>query len=479
MAPKKKGKGKKKDESKNQEKETTEWDNLDITSLNTAINEMRQQLETLQKRRNYTQIERNAVQDYHDVTQNQINEANVKIESLDREAERATNDHVVEIRVYTHKVRHLQYEHENELERVTQEREDAVADETERHASYVDDLKNAKVSLKEDRREKSLVYAEDIRKRELEYASKIEEAKETYRAELEDLKSQCDARLKEMEEDMELRRKLEIHDVEERKNLYIHDTVTKHKEAFERLKVYYKGIIGKNLNEIQSLRQELAERERRVGKIKEDIDKITSENKRLEEPLAVALTQMKKLSEETKNRDKDNISLQNTKARLSLSRKRLAELTAAHALLEKKYDRAVEERDALLLSSAATTTTTSKNGDDDDAAVNEAEEKSIDAFRESNAALERHLANLQRDNQVAECQLEDVVAAANMDVEEAKQIMAVFGDLLREKNRKIESLRLELATAKKRFEDCGVRCRESLLGLGVPLEDVLDVSGGE
>lgn len=104
--------------------------------------------------------------------------------------------------------------------------------------------------------------------------------------------------------------------LQERKNLHINDLMRNHESAFGQMKSYYNDITNDNLKLIRSLKDELLEMKKKAVANQKLMLDISSENKRLSEPLLVAVAEVADLRGQLKDQDKDRMSLTNAKARL-------------------------------------------------------------------------------------------------------------------------------------------------------------------
>ncbi len=91
---------------------------MDIEMLKEVVPMLQQQLEKCQADRNWTQLERDTVQTFYDVTRHEVRDLEMSICSKDRAMELMEDNHRVEVRVYVQKVKHLEYEHKNNLKSV-------------------------------------------------------------------------------------------------------------------------------------------------------------------------------------------------------------------------------------------------------------------------------------------------------------------------------------------------------------------------
>lgn len=76
---------------------------------------LRDELDREREERNYFQLERDKINTFWEITKRQLEESRATLRNKDREAEEMEEKHAVEIKVYKQKVKHLLYEHQNQL----------------------------------------------------------------------------------------------------------------------------------------------------------------------------------------------------------------------------------------------------------------------------------------------------------------------------------------------------------------------------
>lgn len=82
---------------------------------------IREELDREREERNYFQLERDKIHTFWEITRRQLEEKKAELRNKDREMEEAEERHQVEIKVYKQKVKHLLYEHQNNLVEVKTE----------------------------------------------------------------------------------------------------------------------------------------------------------------------------------------------------------------------------------------------------------------------------------------------------------------------------------------------------------------------
>ncbi|CAB1109167.1 unnamed protein product [Ectocarpus sp. CCAP 1310/34] len=396
---------------------------------------LKQQLEKSMLDRNYVQLERDTIQTFYDITRQEVKTLELKTSAKDREMELMEDNHSilsrrasprVEVRVYVQKVKHLEYEHQNNLKSITMDGEQLLSGEGDLHGNRSSELHRVKKDIKSEVEERYLLNAEEIAQVKKAHGKTLTKMREGFEVSLSELRARCDARLASLEDDLELRRKVDIHEIEERKNLHINDLMKNHEKAFGQMKAYYNDITNDNLKE----------------------------NKRLSEPLTVALTDVAELHAHLRGQEKDRMSLTNAKARLRVIDEQLSEVRDSHKELEVDFARVVEERDQLY--------------DTFEGAVRAIQQKSD--FR--NLALEQRMSSVEESIEKAGVQLTQIVTAAKLDPPEVDRVMTGLEEVLTAKNGAVSDLQYAFVRTAKGYNDSLRTYTAKLKACGVPAEDI-------
>ena len=119
--PPKKKSGKKKGKKKSAKSKTPtivdgiSTEEMSKEQLEEHIVRLREELDREREERNYFQLERDKVNTFWEITKRQLEERKAELRNKDREMEEAEERHQVEIKVYKQKVKHLLYEHQNNI----------------------------------------------------------------------------------------------------------------------------------------------------------------------------------------------------------------------------------------------------------------------------------------------------------------------------------------------------------------------------
>jgi len=189
----------------------------------------------------------------------ELEDRKAELRNKDREMEELEERHQVEIKVYKQKVKHLLYEHQNNVAQLKEAGEMALKLQQEEHRQHEAESKRDKRSLKLELKELELAHEDAIRELKQENDKNVTKLRQQYEREVKELQQKYEKKMKLLREDLELRRKVEILEIEERKNNHINELMKKHEKAFGEIKNYYNDITHNNLDLIRSLKEEVAE----------------------------------------------------------------------------------------------------------------------------------------------------------------------------------------------------------------------------
>ena len=461
MPPKKGKKGKKgkkaKGEAKNAEQEETEYDNMDLEMLQEVVPMLKQQLAKCTLDRNYVQLERDTIQTFYDVTRTEVKDVEEEILAKDREMELMEENHRVEVRVYLQKVKHLEYEHNNNVKTIGHEGDGLTADEKEMHDRRSEELRKMKKALTLELAERQWSNSEEIQQMRQQHAKNAQKMREGFERQLSDLQERQQKRLEDLEAELELRRKVHIHEIEERKNLHINDLMTNHEKAFGQMKSYYNDITSDNLKLIKSLKDEVADMKKKAVANQKLMHEISQENLKLKEPLAIAVAEVAELRAQLKDRQKDRLSLRNSRARLQVLEHQLQDLQDNHDQQLSDYSRIEKERNDLYASFEAAITDLRHKSDYE------------------NVLLEQKLDTMQTASDTAKEQVAQIINAAGLDASEMDRVSAALHTTLIQRNRSIRETRDDLIKVTKAYNDALRSFTQRLIELGIPHNEINDM----
>lgn len=427
---------------------------MDLEMLREVVPMLRQQLEKSMLDRNYVQLERDAIQQYFETTKREVSELELAISAKDREMELLGDNHRVELRVYQQKVKHLEYEHRNNIKSIITEGTELLTSEQGTHEDRERGLLKVKEQFKFKQMEYELVNANKVGEVKQQHDKQLLKLRQQFEEGLSELTNRALGHMQELEKDLELRRKVEIHEVEERKNQHINDLVKNHKKAFSQMKVYYNEITSSNLKLIKSLQQQVEELKDRSQKNKKVLYDLTNENLKLSSPLALVTAEIAELKTLLKERNKDTMALRNANSRLAAITKSSSTMKSKLTALQEDYATWERERDLLYNNF----------------------ESSIQRVRAQtnfhNQTLEQRLLAAESNVEKAAMQVEEIIGSANLDSGEVARMISGLSQILQAKEDVLYDLKFTVVKLQKAYNDTKEALSAKLKDLGIPEEEL-------
>ncbi|XP_040299327.1 dynein regulatory complex subunit 4 isoform X1 [Herpailurus yagouaroundi] len=452
MAPKKKGK-------KGKTKATPIVDGLAPEDMSKEqveehVSRVREELDREREERNYFQLERDKIHTFWEITRRQLEEKKAELRNKDREMEEAEERHQVEIKVYKQKVKHLLYEHQNNLTEMKAEGAVVMKLAQREHCAQEGALRKDMRALKVELKEQELANEVVVKNLRLKHSEEVTKMRNDFERQVREIEAKYDKKMKMLRDELDLRRKTEIHEVEERKNGQINMLMQRHEEAFTDIKNYYNDITLNNLALINSLKEQLEDMRKKEGHLEREMMEVSAQNKRLTDPLQKARDDVTEMQKKLGNYERDRQTLVRTKARLKVAEKELKDLQWEHEVLEQRFLKVQQERDELYRKFTA--------------AILEVQQKV--GFK--NLVLERKLQALSAAVEKKEVQINEVLAASNLDPAALTLVSRKLENVLESKNNAIKDLQYELARVCKAHSDLLRTYEAKLLAFGIPLDNV-------
>eukprot|EP00033_Pygsuia_biforma_P001558 GCRY01001757.1.p1 GENE.GCRY01001757.1~~GCRY01001757.1.p1 ORF type:complete len:468 (-),score=123.98 GCRY01001757.1:514-1917(-) len=448
MPPKKAAKTGKKKAAAGGEKPVT------LEELQTEINRLMEDLQKEKENRNFFQLERDKINTLWEVAKTDLEDRKAELRNKDREMEELEEKHQVEIKVYKQKVKHLLYEHQNSTTLLKSEAETALKLQLDEFRGLEGDMKRDKRALKLELKEIELSHEDIIKNLKQEHDKNVTKLRQEFDRQLQQTISKYDHRMNQLRLDMDLRRKNEIHEIEERKNQHIKQLMEKHEKAFGDIKSYYNDITLNNLELIKSLKEQVEEMKKKETSMEKLMYEITQENKRLSEPLKQALREVEELRGKLQNYNKDKLVLTNSKARVKSLESQLKQLEWEKEVLEQRFEKVEKERDDLYEQFVSS--------------IYEVQQKA--GFK--NLLLEKKLNTISESLEKKEAQLQETIAAANLDPAALGQVTSKLEDILDTKNAQLKEMQFEVAKVSKQHNDMLRTFQAKLQEYGIPPEEL-------
>ncbi|XP_043328813.1 dynein regulatory complex subunit 4-like [Cervus canadensis] len=309
-------------------------------------------------------------------------------------------------------------------------------------------------ALKVELKEQELANEVMVKNLQLKHTEEITKMRNDFERQVREIEAKYDKKMKMFRDELDLRRKTEIHEVEERKNGQITTLMQRHEEAFTDIKNYYNDITLNNLALINSLKEQMEDMQKKEEHLEKEMTEVAMQNRRLADPLQKAREEMSDMQKKLGGYERDKQILVCTKARLKVTEKELKSLRWEHEVLEQRFIKVQQERDDLYQKFTT--------------AILEVQQKA--GFR--NLVLERKVQALVAAVEKKEVQLNEVLAASNLDPAALTLVSRKLEDVLESKNSAIKDLQYELAGVCKAHSDLLRTYEAKLLAFGVPLDNV-------
>ncbi|XP_069491653.1 dynein regulatory complex subunit 4 [Ambystoma mexicanum] len=455
MPPKKSGKKKKSGKGKKTNVvDGLATEEMSKEQLEEHIVRLREELDREREERNYFQLERDKIHTFWEITRRQLDEKKAELRNKDREMEEAEERHQVEIKVYKQKVKHLLYEHQNNISELKAEGSVTMKLAQKEHRSQEGELRNDMRTLKVELKEQELANEMVVKNLKLKQDEEVTRLRNDFERQAREIESKYDKKMRVLRDELDLRRKTEIHEIEERKNGQINALMRNHEKAFSDIKNYYNDITLNNLALINSLKEQMEDMKKKEDRMEKEMQDMQLHNRRLVDPLQKAREELSELQKQMSNYDQDKASLASTKARLKITDKELKDLQWEHEVLEQRFSKVQSERDELYKKFTK--------------AIQDVQQKT--GFK--NLLLERKLLALSDTLEKKEAQLNEVLSASNLDPNALSIVTRKLEDVLDSKNNAIKDLQYELARVCKAHNDLLRTYEAKLRAFGIPVEEL-------
>merc|ERR1712096_304206 len=202
--------------------------------------------------------------------------------------EEAEERHQIEIKVYKQKVKHLLYEHQNNLDELKTENMVVIKRTEEEHRKSENELRKDKRSLKVINKDQELSHEDADKDLRLKPHQAVTALRENFQQQAKEIESKYERKMGTLRDELELKRKSEIHEIEERKNQQINQLMKNHEKAFADIKNYYNDITLNNLALINSLKEQIEDMKKNEERLTKEMNEVQSQNRKLVEPLRIA-----------------------------------------------------------------------------------------------------------------------------------------------------------------------------------------------
>ncbi len=388
------------------------------------------------------------------VEKRNLEDKKAELRNRAREKEDLEEKHAVEIKVYKQRVKHLLYEHQNEVAQLRLGGQTLLLDEQETEMKAEAHLKKDHRALKVSLKEREQAHVEYVKSLKREQDKAVTALRKTFERRSRELQLKFGRKSRTLRERLESQRRLEIQRIEQRKDAHIAELMKAHEKAFGEIKNYYNDITHNNLDLIKSLKEEVEEMKKKESADEKLMFEIAQENKRMSEPLKQALRDVEQLRKRLEDYSGVKKRLRDSKARLMVKEDGLRALKWEHEVLTQRFQIVEKERDDLYEQFQAT--------------IYDVQQKS--GFR--NMLFEKKLSVYGEELEKTDGQLNHLIHSFNLEPQSTGSAQRKVEDILTAKNDAIKELQQSLAQAILRHNETLAKFEEKLEEYDIPVAEL-------
>lgn len=198
-----------------------QFESLSYENLVIEIEKYKSKLKDLKTKRNFVQQERELIASYYQISIDEQKSIEATIEKTAKSIESMEGEHRIEIAAFSNKYQHLEYEHENFINKTLKNDGELAVEEEEqikkkREDIFFQDKQNLMQQIKIDNDKNQ----GEIKQEQESLQKRLEAFDKGLKDNLKSVKMNYEEKIKMLESDLELRLRIEIHELEERKNLH-------------------------------------------------------------------------------------------------------------------------------------------------------------------------------------------------------------------------------------------------------------------
>ncbi|CEG41913.1 component of dynein regulatory complex [Plasmopara halstedii] len=405
-----------------------------------AFNEFQQQREKI----NYFWI----------VEKKSFEDRKAELRNKERERQDLKEKHQDEIKIYKQRVRHLLYEHQNEITELKKELEQSLKITQSDNRGNERELTSDKRRLKVDFKESELSHQDYLKSLKQMQDRRISVLRQEFERHAKELQQKYERKSKTIRDDIEARGKQDIQKIEERKNVHIAQLITAHEKAFSEIKNYYNDITHNNLDLIKSLKEEVSEMKKKEAQDEKLMYEISQENKRMSEPLKRALLDVEKLRKNICIYQEEKLELRSAKTQLLVLEQQYATLSWEFEVLQQRAGQVAHELQEL---------TTHFQG-----SIYDVQQKA----GLKNLLLEKRMSVLTLQLEQKDAELNEVLLHAKLDPAIIDRVKGQLEDIMNSKAENLRELEEELAHVTKLQQELANSMQRKLSEYGIPLNEL-------
>lgn len=330
-------KAKKKKEEK-QDAVPTEWVGKSADYLKHLVDELQNELDKAKQSRNNASTEFASIQSYYDITRENIRELDMRIEKKELEIENTEEDNETELKVYEQKSNFVKYCHDQKLTQTKEKSVSRTKDEITDHTNQVESIKASKAELEAEKNDLEKCLIEDFSNTSIQRREELTLVKEKLDADVRLFEQQCEAHQSLLTKELSKRRTSELHAIESRKESHLKDIMASRERSLGEMKSYFDAVERQQSIDIEELRAHIRRLQKVAVKHESDSYNLKQSNRIHGDELQLCSDKVSNLKSQTKDMEKDRISLAAANARLLATRKAIQKAREEYKHLQQKVE---------------------------------------------------------------------------------------------------------------------------------------------
>jgi len=387
-----------------------------------------------------------------------LEDKKAELRNKERELQDLEEKHAVEVKIYKQRVKHLLYEHQDEVTQQKTQGEELLSQTQTAHRLDEAELKGDRRALRLQKQEDELSHDAFLNSLKATHDRAVHDLRKEFARKGTEVQKQYETKTKTVREALEEERKKDCGAIERQKNVHIEQLMASHEKAFAEIKKYYNDITHNNLDLIKSLKEEVADVRRKEIQDEKAMEAVARENRRMSEPFKKAKQDVATLTKELEAYDGEKTLLRSAKARLLVAENRLNSLKWEDEVLRQKHAEVASQRDVLK--------------DKHRELVSEVKQKAN--FK--HLLLEKKLDAVAEQLEARDAQLDDALSRANVDVsrlsKEAAAQRARAKDIIGRKDSELASLRDDTQRVTEAHQALVEAVAQKMGDLGVPTAEL-------
>ncbi|XP_051919456.1 dynein regulatory complex subunit 4 isoform X2 [Hippocampus zosterae] len=446
MSPKKKSSGKKSAKVKPAALiDGLTTDELSKEQMIEHIAILREQLDREQEERNYFQLERDMIHSFWDVTKKQLKEAVAQLRNEEKKIEEDEGRHLVEIKVYKQKMKHLLREHNNTMSELEADRVTTAEVREKEQAQLERELHKRTAAIRND------IHQLDIENlvSELEkgHNEEVAKTKKNWEDQLAGTEAHYKEKLELLQQELVNMRKMEVLKQEDQWNSHINALTRDHDQIFGDTLTLLNQTMERDLYHNDSMKKQIEALKMKQKEKEKNLTRLLAEN----EHLSKLLLDVQHKAAEIERKMKNPIREEDTKEKRK--EKELRDQKQELEQLKQKFSELQRERDELRLTLTQNIERLQREED------------------EKNAKMEAKVRDMTDSLAATEAKFSTVLLDSNVDQTALKSSRDGAEDMIDSSNQSMKDLQYNISRATKARQDLFLRDEAKQRALGISVEE--------